>query len=177
MMSTVFQAFLFFLPAGIANMSPVLANKIPLLNSWNTPIDFGRSYKGRRLLGDNKRWRGLVIGSLLASATAVLLWLTFPHTLPFTSISHATIAGLALGVGALLGDVVESFFKRQKNFTPGQSWFPFDQLDYIIGGLLFVYPFTRPSFKTMFIIVVLYFALHIGSAYIGYLLKLKDQPI
>lgn len=177
MTSTIVQAFLFFLPAGIANMSPVLANKIVLLNTWNTPIDFGKSYKGHRLLGDNKRWRGLVVGTLTASATAMLLWLVFPHSLPFTSITHAAIAGLALGFGALVGDAVESLFKRLRHIAPGQSWFPFDQLDYIIGGLLFVYPFSRPSLRTMLIIAVLFFGLHIGSAYIGFLLKLKDGPI
>jgi hypothetical protein len=37
-------ALWFFLPAGVANAAPVFANKIPVLNRWKTPMDFGKSY-------------------------------------------------------------------------------------------------------------------------------------
>jgi len=37
--------------------------------------------------------------------------------------------------GALLGDIVESFFKRRKGIERGKDWIPFDQLDFIIGVL------------------------------------------
>lgn len=173
----VLTAFLFFLPAGVANMAPILANKLPLLNKWDTPLDFGKSYKGKRILGDNKRWRGLITGAFIGSFTAILLQLSLPHLLPYTSVTQAFFVGGVLGFGALFGDGVESFFKRLRGIEPGQSWFPFDQTDYIIGGLLFVYPFVKPSLKIMVIIFVLYFGLHLISAYLGYLLKLKDQPI
>ncbi len=177
MTQTLLQAFLFFLPAGIANMVPVFANKIPLLNKWNTPIDFGYSYKNVRLLGDNKRWRGLVWGALIASATAVLLELALPNLLPFTSLLHAWSGGLLLGTGALVGDAVESFFKRRRGVAPGKSWFPFDQIDFIIGGLLFVSPLLRPTLEIMVTILVIYFALHLASSYLGYIFKLKELPV
>lgn len=173
----VIVPFLFFLPAGVANMAPVLANKVAYLNQWDTPLDFGLKYQGRRLLGDNKRLRGLVSGTILGSLSAVMLHLSFPHLLPYSSVNHALFIGALLGFGALVGDAVESFFKRLQGYEPGQSWFPFDQLDYIVGGLLFVMPFVSISIVNIVTIFVLYFGLHIASAYLGFLLKLKDKPI
>ena len=39
--------------------------------------------------------------------------------------------------GALLGDIVESFFKRRVGRKRGENWIPFDQLDFILGVLFF----------------------------------------
>lgn len=176
-MSEVIAAFLFFLPAGIANMSPVFANKIPVLRDWKTPLDLGKSWRGKRLLGDNKTLRGLVFGTATAAVTALLIRL---FTNPADNLQiHATFvfAGALMGAGALLGDAVESFFKRRVGVPPGSSWFPFDQTDYIIGGLIVIYPFYTPSLSLMATILLLYFGLHLTTSYIGYLLGLKDKPI
>jgi CDP-2,3-bis-(O-geranylgeranyl)-sn-glycerol synthase len=43
----------------------------------------------------------------------------------------------SLCFGALLGDIVESFFKRRIGRDRGQDWIPFDQLDFIVGALVF----------------------------------------
>jgi CDP-2,3-bis-(O-geranylgeranyl)-sn-glycerol synthase len=43
----------------------------------------------------------------------------------------------SLCCGALLGDVIESFFKRRIGKDRGQDWIPFDQLDFLIGALTF----------------------------------------
>lgn len=176
-MKELLAAFLFFLPAGIANMSPVFANKIPILNQWKTPIDFGKSWRGKRLLGNNKTWRGLVFGTAMAALTALLIGL---FTNPTARLDiHATFvfAGALMGMGALLGDAVESFFKRRRGMGPGNSWFPFDQIDYIIGGLVVIYPIYTPTVALMLTILLLFFGLHLVSSYVGFLLKLKDQPI
>lgn len=167
-------AILFFLPAGISNMSPVLANKVPLLKNWNTPMDFGKSWRSKRLLGDNKRWRGIIIGTLLGGLTAVIVSKLNANTIvtvaPFW-------AGCLLGFGALAGDAVESFFKRRIGIQPGNAWFPFDQTDYIIGGLLAIYPFVQLPIWVIITVFIVYFGLHLIAAYIGYLLGFKDKPI
>ncbi len=173
-MNDYLVALLFFLPAGLANMTPPLANKVPLLNKWKTPLDFGKSLRGRRLLGDNKTWRGLLSGTLIGGVTALIVSKLNADTVvtlaPF-------LVGCLLGCGALLGDAIESFIKRQRNFKPGQSWFPFDQTDYILGALLLIFPFVRLPLLANLTILAVYFGLHLLTAYIGYLLKLKDSPI
>jgi len=42
----------------------------------------------------------------------------------------------SLCFGALLGDMMESFFKRRIGRDRGQDWIPFDQLDFIVGALV-----------------------------------------
>lgn len=177
-MNLLLIAFLFFLPAGIANMVPMLAARLPLLKKWNTPLDFGRTYKGKRIFGTNKTCRGLVFGTLAGGLTAVLLQ-SFILQYGIAAISLSFAAGSLMGFGALLGDAVESFIKRQKGIEPGASWFPFDQIDYIIGGLLFVYPITFTLLLPALVaaILVIYFGLHIAASYVGYLMGLKARPI
>ena len=46
------------------------------------------------------------------------------------------IVGPLFAIGALGGDALKSFFKRQVGIRPGGTWFPFDQIDYIIGGAI-----------------------------------------
>ena len=169
-----FDALIFFIPAGTANMAPLFANKIPLLNEWKTPIDLGRTYKGTRIFGKNKTFRGLLCGVILASLTAFLIYHLF--SVPYSQTVFVA-GGAAMGFGALLGDAVESFFKRRAGVAPGNAWFPFDQLDYIIGGLIISYPILTPSLATIVRVIVLYFGLHLLVSYIGYLLGFKEKPI
>lgn len=173
-MNEVIAAFLFFLPAGIANTTPVIANKVPFIKNWHAPVDFGKKWRGQRLLGKNKTWRGILTGTICGGLVGVLI-----H--PLTDNQHSLLVALGLslimGFGALLGDAVESGFKRQMKIPSGHSWFPFDQIDYIIGGLVLVYPFSRPSWQRIGIIIVIFFALHLLVAYLAFLARLKDKPI
>ena len=174
MLHDVIFALLFFLPAGVSNMAPVFGNKVPGFKNWDTPLDFGKSYNGQRILGPNKRWRGLISGVVLGTITGVILSQTyFSHynTILFVALSAS------MSLGALVGDAAESFFKRQHGIKSGKPWFPFDQTDYIIGGLVFALPFTFIPLWVIGWIFCLYFGLHLATSYIGYLLGLKDAPI
>lgn len=173
-MELLLAAFLFFLPAGVANMTPILAARAPLLRHWNTPLDLGRSYRGIRLFGDHKTWRGLVSGTVIGTLTGLLLFAGgFHPDVPAPLIAMAA----AMSLGALVGDALESFFKRRRGVSTGKVWFPFDQLDYIIGGLVFILPFGIPSWRLMLAVIVLYFGLHLLMSYVGFILKLKSRPL
>ncbi len=166
------HALLFFLPAGISNMTPVLASKLPILRNWNTPLDFGKTYRGKPIFGKNKTWRGLISGTIAGTLIAMVIYGTF------SDMDLGAIAvGTAMSFGALVGDAVESFFKRQRGVPSGKAWFPFDQTDYIIGGLVFTLPFGILPLWLVIWVFVMYFGLHLLSSYIGYLLGLKDAPI
>ena len=173
-MNDYIAALLFFLPAGLANMTPPIANKVPALNKWKTPLDFGKTWRGKRLLGDNKTWRGLVSGTVVGAVSAVIISKLNANTVVTIAPLYA---GMLLGFGALAGDAVESFFKRRLGFKPGQPWFPFDQIDYILGALLVILPFVSLPLWSVATIVVVYFGLHLLTAYLGYLLNFKDGPI
>lgn len=155
-------------------MTPVFSSKIPYIREWKTPLDFGKSYRGQRIFGKNKTWRGLISGVLFGTITGYILSQTY-----FTDYSTLlfTLLAASMSFGALAGDAVESFFKRQRQIPSGKPWFPFDQTDYIIGGLLFTLPVTLIPLWLGAFVLVLYFGLHLLSSYIGYLLGLKELPI
>lgn len=183
MINLILFALWFFLPAGLANAAPVVANKIPYLRDWKTPIDFGKSFRGKRILGDNKSWRGFCFGVLVAFTTFVLQQYLYSHGVFVNQLSAIDYGGLSvwfgalLGVGALGGDAIESFFKRQAGVNSGESWFPFDQIDYILGGILLSSLVINLSPSQNGAILLVWFGMHLLWSYIGFALGLKKKPI
>lgn len=173
-MNDWWEAFWFFLPAGIANMAPVFANSIPGINRWNAALDFGRSWRGKRIFGDSKTWRGVLFGVFVAVVVGLLQYRVIASSAESTS--FIILATAVMGLGALLGDALKSFFKRRRDFPPGENWLPFDQIDYIIGGLLFVYPLVHFSLPDALMILIMYSLLHLSVNYIGYLIGMRQKP-
>lgn len=136
----------FFLPAAIANSTPVPASKIKLLKPLGVPIDRGATFRNKPILGKNKTVRGVVAGTFMAIFVTCILWLFLKYVpflqniiMPNYLQTNPIILGFLLGFGALFGDMTKSFVKRQFNVKPGGPWFPFDQIDYIIGCSIFTY--------------------------------------
>ncbi len=109
----VLQVLWLFVPAYLANMSPVLAQGwFPRLA---TPIDGGRSFRGKRLLGDHKTWRGLVAGIVVGLAAYELQRLLHaagfaPSLALLDYAENPVLPGLLMGLGTGVGDAVKSFF-------------------------------------------------------------------
>jgi CDP-2,3-bis-(O-geranylgeranyl)-sn-glycerol synthase len=171
MISILIFSFWYFLPAGIANMAPPIAAHISFLRRWDTPLDFGKTYRGIRIFGGHKTLRGLLVGLLCGTLTCILQAQIIP--VPY----NPTILGFLLSLGALGGDAIKSFFKRRTDIPPGKTWFPFDQLDYILGGLFLSSFYFIPPFPVYLGVFVLYFGLHLLFSYFGFLLHLKTDPI
>jgi CDP-2,3-bis-(O-geranylgeranyl)-sn-glycerol synthase len=169
------EAFWFFLPAGIANLVPALAAKVPGLTTWNTPMDFGRSWRGIRIFGNHKTWRGIVSGTFLAALVGLFQYRFIAHSAESTGFIITATA--AMGCGALLGDALKSFFKRRHRISEGKSWFPFDQIDYIAGGLALVLLLVDLTAAQIARIFVIYFVLHLVVGYVSYLAGFKKTPV
>ena len=71
-MKIVLAVLWFFLPAGLGNLAPILATKIPALKKYTYPLDFGRKFRKKRIFGDHKTIRGLVAGVIVGIATVYL---------------------------------------------------------------------------------------------------------
>ena len=138
----VLQALWLILPAYIANASAILVG-------GGTPIDFGKHWKdGKRLLGDGKTWRGFISGAFvgitggfgLATIAKYLATTEYNYVrfeqLDFTGFPWMIPLVASICFGALMGDILESFFKRRRGKERGENWFIFDQLDFIFGALL-----------------------------------------
>lgn len=172
------------LSVGAANMAPMFSSRVPGIKSWNTPLDFNKKFRGKPIFGKNKTWRGLASGIIAATIVVILQQIVLTYLGENISVAgkdytsyNPILLGSLLGAGALLGDAIESFFKRQMNIAPGKSWFPFDQIDYIIGAALLSYPVIPLSFMQYVLMIAAGFLLHLAATTIGYLLHLKENII
>jgi CDP-2,3-bis-(O-geranylgeranyl)-sn-glycerol synthase len=185
MLKEVFFAVWFFLPAGIANVTPIFVAQIPSLKRYDAPLDFGKEYRGKRIFGSHKTWRGLLAGIIFGTLTLWLQQIAVQHSgwlQEWTArVDYATLPTLMLGplfaIGALGGDAVESFFKRQRGIPPGDGWFPFDQTDYIIGSSITSIPFVSLTISQYIVLILLWLAIHVVSSALGYLMGVKERPI
>ncbi|MFA6100517.1 MAG: CDP-archaeol synthase, partial [Patescibacteria group bacterium] len=124
---TIFSDILyFFLPAIMANLMPVFAAYYRIMPSLDRPLDGGLALRGQPLFGSHKTIRGLLVGVLAASIIGLL--------------QGNLIIGVVMGLGALWGDAMKSFIKRQLNIASGARWSPWDQIDFVIGASIFTYP-------------------------------------
>jgi len=170
----------FMLPAYLANMAPVFAKKLGVFKFLAKPVDKGRTLGGKPIFGAHKTWRGFVVGIAIAIATAWLQYLLYSIT-PFQKISllvyseiNLWLLGFLFGFGALFGDLIKSFFKRRMNLKPGAPWIPFDQLDFVIGALIFAGFIFLPPWPVVLTVLLITPILHILTNQIGYLLKIKN---
>jgi CDP-2,3-bis-(O-geranylgeranyl)-sn-glycerol synthase len=108
------------------------------------PVDGGRTFRGRRLFGDNKTWRGF-LGMIAACALCFPVWSwVFPGLWTLPPFGYTGL-GAACGLGFMAGELPNSFVKRQLGVPPGKApkhpvWrgvgWCVDRFDSLIGGLL-----------------------------------------
>ncbi|MBI4449250.1 CDP-archaeol synthase [Candidatus Woesearchaeota archaeon] len=151
-------------PGAMANMAPVILK--PVFPWLDMPVDAGLRFRGRRLLGNHKTIRGFVLGISLAIIT-VYLQRIGPAQWQLVSYELWWLIGLSLGLGALGGDAIKSFFKRQTGIPPGKNWFPFDQLDCVIGSILALSWLYWPGFAMVGTLLLIGLALHLIIKGIG----------
>lgn len=184
-MDAILFALWFFLPAGLGNSAPVFASKIPILKKLSAPLDGGKTFRGKRIFGDHKTVRGLISGTLIGLLVGLAQVMVFNE---FEAIRQLVapvdysqpwfvVLGAFMGAGALIADAIKSFFKRQVGIASGKTWFPFDQTDYLIGGIVASLPFVLLDSGRYVTIVLVWFFLHPVATLVGWLLHLKESPI
>jgi CDP-2,3-bis-(O-geranylgeranyl)-sn-glycerol synthase len=174
------QALWFFVPAYLANMAPVLAQGH---FAWlDRPLDGGRMFRGERLFGSHKTWRGVVAGTVVglgAFAVQRLVWeADWLRALAPIDYGATTLwLGVLLGLGTGVGDAVKSFFKRRVGIASGETWLGFDQLDFMVGAYLFAAPLWAPPLAAFLLCLPIVFFGSILVTVIGYELGLKASWI
>jgi len=165
--TVLFTALLFIFPAYCANATPVLAG-------GGAKIDFGKNFiDGKRLFGDNKTFRGFFFGW----AVGLSIGLVICYFFSFLPLLFAVLTPF----GALLGDLVAAFLKRRLNIIPGGMLPVIDQIDFVIGAIIFSLPLSL-SFPTVpfweVAVVALLFTppVHLFTNFCAYKLKLKRHP-
>lgn len=173
------RAIWFLLPAGFANMAPVLIRKI---NFLNYPIDGGRIFFGERLFGEHKTWRGLFFGIIFSTLIVLIQSYLYSRFFAVREIlgfdypnENIYLVGFLFGIGALLGDLIKSFFKRRFHIASGKPWIPFDQIDWIIGSLIAISLIIDLSWQIWLCSLLFFGFLHPVVNLVGYWLKIKPN--
>lgn len=145
-------------------MMPVLVKGI---NFLNVPLSV-------RIFGDNKTYRGFFFGILGAIFIA---WVQFEFDFANVYLGESFVSyGLLMGAGALVGDSLKSMLKRRLGRGPGTSWFPFDQLDFVVVGLLFVSFVVPVHVEYAVVLIIITPLLHRLVNWLAYSFGLKEVP-
>jgi CDP-2,3-bis-(O-geranylgeranyl)-sn-glycerol synthase len=178
-MNIIIQLLFLMLPAYLANMAPVFAQRWKILEFMNFPVDMGKKWMGKRLLGDHKTFRGFFVAVCVGLLIAYFQYIIYAHEffedLALVNYSYWYLIGFLLGFGALFGDAVKSFFKRRFDVKPGEKFIPWDQIDYSVGALVFISFLVVLSWQQYLIAIVLSLILHILANMIGYYLKIRKS--
>jgi CDP-2,3-bis-(O-geranylgeranyl)-sn-glycerol synthase len=173
----------FMLPAYLANVSA-------LVFGGGKPLDFGRNFSdGHRIIGNGVTWRGTIIGTLIGTFIGIIqgsvatyygnIFNLIPGVMVITgpiptNIMQGAIIGLFLGGGALIGDAFGSFIKRRIGIGRGKPAPFLDQLDFVIGALVFASLIVVIPLNMIILILLITIVLHLLTNIIAYLIGMKD---
>jgi len=179
--------FWLFLPALIPNSAAAVFGK-----KAKTKMDFGRTWRGKRIFGDGKSWLGFFGGALTGIVFGLLL--IGISALCGDEADHwgygplwtAVGVVVCLSFGSLLGDLCGAFIKRRLGMERGQKAPILDQYDFVIGSFLLTLAFF-PGFvmdnyiegwhiAALIFVLLITFFLHRGVNIIGYLMGVKKEP-
>ncbi|MBD3248543.1 CDP-2,3-bis-(O-geranylgeranyl)-sn-glycerol synthase [Candidatus Woesearchaeota archaeon] len=160
------------MPVYFANMAPVLVKKH--FKFLDIPVDMGKKFKGKPILGSHKTVRGFVFGVFAGIAVAYIQNILYVYdvfrSISFVDYSNWLLLGFLLGFGALFGDSVKSFFKRRADVKPGDRFIPWDQIDYSIGSLVFVSFIFVPSWQAVLTVISINIIIHMIANHAAYYL-------
>ncbi len=172
----VVRVMMLFAHAMVANATPLIARRFIFKNV--KPLDFGKTFiDGKRVLGDNKSVEGFLSGVLAGFFTGIA------YALYFSNISWIYY-GLISGLGAMLGDVFNSFFKRRLSLKPGEPFIPLDQTSFLLLAYVLIRISSADSMvgyslttHDLLIGVLIALVLHPLTNYVAFLLKIKKTPL
>ena len=164
-------ALWFIFPAYCANAAPVIFG-------GGKPMDFGKKFfDGKPFLGSHKTFRGFLAGIIVGTLVGVAQTIIYEHIIfDYSSqFQYNILLGFVLSIGALTGDLVESFIKRRISRSPGSSLPVADQIDFILGAFLFSMPVSPPSILSALIILLVTIPIHLLTNLGAALLNMKNK--
>lgn len=164
-------ALWFIFPAYCANAAPVIFG-------GGKPMDLGKKFfDGKPFLGSHKTFRGFLAGIIVGTLVGVVQTVIFEQFLfeYGSQFQYSILLGFMLSLGALTGDLVESFIKRRISRSPGSSLPVADQIDFILGAFLFSIPVSPPSLLAALLILLVTIPIHLLTNLGAALLNMKNK--
>jgi CDP-2,3-bis-(O-geranylgeranyl)-sn-glycerol synthase len=158
------------------------------------PLDGGRTFRGRRLFGANKTVRGLIVMVPATAAAFVVVSVVvriavpgdprFAGLWPLSEAGYAGLGALA-GLGFMLGELPNSFVKRQLDIEPGAraqtptaaAWqFVFDRADSGLGMLCALSLAVPVPWQTWAFVLLVGWTVHWSFSVVLFFLRVKPRP-
>ncbi len=169
----VIYAIAFAFPIFMCNSFTNFSKIIPFLG---TPVDFGKTWKGKRILGDHKTWRGLIFGIIFGTIAGIIVW--YVCTIQYNVFSvYPWYLGFFMSIGDHFADLLGSFSKRRIGVKPGGALPLYDQGSWMVTGMLLALPFvcSEPNFWFYFVtLTILTPVLHFLTGFLAYWGGIKD---
>ena len=147
----------------LANGSPLFAKWL-LGSRWSRPLDGNvRLTDGRRLLGQSKTMRGVLLAILVTAAGSALLGLGWR-------------LGALVGSSAMAGDLFSSFVKRRLGMAPSSKAAGLDEIPEALLPALACRDWLCLSFIDIALTVALFFIGEIVWSRLFFALGLRDRP-
>lgn len=143
---------------------------MPVIVGGGVPIDFGKDlFDGKPIFGKNKTFRGFLVGLLVGTGVGLIESAVFGYPVVF---------GLLLSLGALVGDLGGSFVKRRLGLSPGAVLPVVDQVDFVLGAIVFSLPIFPQSLSWPLALTMLILTppIHLLTNFGAYKLGLKSNP-
>jgi CDP-2,3-bis-(O-geranylgeranyl)-sn-glycerol synthase len=164
LITLIVESLKFIFPAYCANAAPVLAG-------GGLPMDFGKNFSdGKRVFGKNKTFRGFLFGWAIGILVGLVEGMVFGFA------SYSVLFSIITPLGALLGDLTGAFVKRRLNIAPGGLLPVVDQVDFVVGALVFALPLAIVYWQLAVAVLVITPPIHLLTNYVAYKLKLKSNP-
>ncbi|MEM2393804.1 MAG: CDP-2,3-bis-(O-geranylgeranyl)-sn-glycerol synthase [Candidatus Bathyarchaeia archaeon] len=158
----IIEALKFAFPAYCANAIPVLAG-------GGLPIDLEKKFiDGKPIFGKNKTFKGFFSGLAVGTAVGFLENVFFPE--------YPAVFGFLASLGALIGDLAGAFIKRRLGIAPGELLPVIDQIDFIVGAMIFAIPLKAPRAELALAILIITIPVHMLTNFAAYKLGLKKNP-
>jgi hypothetical protein len=175
------QALYLFSPLLVAAGLAGLVMRQDRLRFANHPFDGGAMLCGKRLLGDGKTWRGALLaitGSCLGTVVQRAAADAVPDTLQVVEYASIDVLafGTALGLGAVLGELPNSFVKRRLGIARGETaqgplalvFYVWDQIDTLLGAWPLLRIWLEPRPLLVLTSMALALTVHPVVAWVGY---------
>ncbi|MDF1664701.1 MAG: CDP-archaeol synthase [Planctomycetota bacterium] len=175
-------------PVIIAGVLHMILAKLNVLSVLKVPLDRGKEWREKRIFGDNKTWRGVVLMIVLTMAAyEIQTWSyrasDFVRGLAYYDYDavNSYFAGFMLGLGYILAELPNSFVKRRLDIKAGKGdkglkgkiFMVVDQGDSVLGCLLAMYAYWSPSAYVFFLTLATGTGIHLLVNGLLNLAKLK----
>jgi CDP-archaeol synthase len=180
------QALYLFAPLVLAGAISGAVLRFELFPGLRRPIDGGATFRGRRIFGDSKTWRGVavaVVGCVAAAAIQTYLVAGVARPVAIVELRGADVVpfGVAMGAGAMLGELPNSFVKRQIGIAPGKTtsgplaalFYVWDQVDLLTAAWPLISFWVRPTPRIVAASFVVALVIHPTVSLAGYLLHAR----